>query len=237
MSEQFKDITSSEVARNVSRIKRINFALKENGSVSLGGWEDDGMLLYQMAQTTDESSWRGHTDYEKAVVYQLKSQVTEEKIRRATEPAEIAVDAKESAALRLGHEALRDGLFRLQLLEEKRQKLAIPLGVQAAFHFMHADISNAADRELYSREPPIAALVKKIRSDAPYRRIRYMLPIEPDEEMDMVSSVYGVVDFEPDQAIVERLGLDPESSVPPWWQELHRDMARIDMATEKLNKH
>ena len=229
-TQRIKKLPSIEVARNVARLKRANFALKENGSVGLGGWEDDGMIMYRMAEDVDPDQWQNDTDYEKVVIYQLKREITEDKVKDALQPPEIDQDSTMSLALRLGHEALIDGLLRLEVLEERRQRLSVPLGVRAAFHYMRGDINDSVGRELYSREPSVETHIKRINAKSRYRKLRYTLPVEPGGDMDMTSSVYSVVDVEPELSILKHLDLDPSSPAPPWWQELRRDFSRIDDA-------
>lgn len=139
-------------------------------------------------------------------------------------------------AQKLGHAALIDGLLRIHALEKRKQKLVMPIGVTAALCFMRGDIHSEIDRELHGRSPSVQHMVKRIEKATPPRSIRYMLPIFPDDEMAFTSSVYGLVDAEPEPAVYERIGLDGSSPERAWWQELHKDFARIDEAAGELSR-
>lgn len=75
--QEVQKLSSPEVASNVVKLRRVNFALKENRGVVKGGWEDDGILEYIIAKTTeDEAAWLHHPRYEDVVIYEMKPSIT-----------------------------------------------------------------------------------------------------------------------------------------------------------------
>jgi len=238
--ETITSVPTPEVARWGARIDRMNLAISNNHRISLGSFSDDGVIEWKLAEKALKGEeWQTGVSYEDAIIYELKPGISYNSVvGRAAEDSEPAEsyhrDKTGQMAYRVGRIAAREGLRRLGLWSEADNGgVAIPLGVVAALCFSRADIEEATDRKLFDRKDEIRLAVKALTEAVRPRGLKVRAQNKTNgQQVAMVPLYYQAPWLEQEQYAA--VGLDPENSLNAWWQELNRDLARIDEASGNL---
>lgn len=216
-----------------ARIDRMNYALQHNHKVTTGGWSNDGMLLWDLGERhLKGEDFRSHPYYEDAILYELKPELTYWSViefpGRQLEP-DVNRDKKGLAAEFVGRAALNDGLRRLSLWVPYAEETLtyVPAAAVAALCINRADINEPIDRKLFDRKEEIEIATDALLARVPVRHIEaYAMKPGGVREPISVPVYIHAPRFNPEQTA--RYGLDPDSSLNPWWQELNNDLAKID---------
>lgn len=228
-----ESIPSNEISRWTSRLNRVDFATQQNHSVIVGGWSDDGQTEYMLAKRAlSDPDWREDPMYEEVILYEVKSGINFGRLADVFLPAEDyaghdAVHTQERDVARI---ARIDGFKRIGLLvEDEKEEAGInaPVAALAALCVKRADINEPVDRKLFDRKPEIDMMVSGIEEATP---VRYLVDKTADED-PYRCSVYYATSYATD-GMLRKLG--STSRFGAWWDELGRDLDRIDEASDNL---
>jgi hypothetical protein len=234
-AEAITAVPSQDIGRWIARINLVNYALQQPHSVDLGdavGYTYQGLI--EDAKSGED--WQASADMEDLMVYELKPSIGFDKVvngpnRYANDPRycegkDISMDVQRTV--------LRSALGRLGLYETEEPH--VPIAATAALHYMRGNIKDPIDRSLYERSEEIdeaaAAIEMLAKARETIRQVQRPTSSGWVTE-DQVVSVYAVA-HRGNPAKAQELGLDPDSPVDPWWQELQRDLGRIDEASGNL---
>lgn len=230
--ETVKAVSTDEIARNLARLMRIDYAVDAQRLTD----RDEPQTAWMLAGPHQhvglyEQYWARPADrleaYDRLTIFCLEGRLSLKAIAGAVQatPAEhIDISAPpahaDQAAVRRGSEAIYaqacvEALGRVGLLTAGESGLAVPLGAQAALHYRRADIRQPVDRALYERAPEIDARAAQLSTAVP----------------PLVGTVEVTV------ANADRTALEQQQRVWPayasvetsdeWWQKLDYDLRRI----------
>lgn len=233
-------VPTEDIARWVARIDLINFALENNLTVHVGGMADDGIMYdYMVRQTEQGVDWRTLPAFESAIIYEMKPTIGYDKVVNGPnqymnhpqygEGKDVSMDITRAA--------LREGLGRIGLYSAEEPH--VPVDALAALHYIKGNIKDPIDRKLAERCDEIDEAALAIRSVVTARKTTRQVQRPTKDgwvKEYMEFPVYRMVPSNHDADKIRALGLDPDSGIEPWWQELNSDLARLDAAANGVKE-
>jgi len=234
--EAVKAVPTNEVARNLARLARIEYALDAQVLTD----RDEPQTAWVLAEPSQPTElfkqyWTRPADrereYDRLTIFCLEGRLSLKAIARAVQaaPAE-RVDIStppagaDQAAVRSGYEmiyaqACVEALGRVGVLTVSESGPTLPLGMRAALHYRRADIRQPIDRTLYERAPEIDMQTTRFIAAVPPRTgVVEVSAANPDrtgvEQQQLTWSAYAIA-----------------HTSAEWWQELAYDLGRIDEAS------
>ncbi len=226
---EIMNVPSQEIARWVARTNLVNYALRENHSITRGGsFSDDGQILYELAKNAVKGlDWKTDPKYEDVILYEMKRGINFATITSASEAY-----LQDSIEGKIGKTALREGLVRIKFLPETTdidKVISLPMTELTALSFLRANIEEFMDRLLFARKDVIREMSHNIQTAVKPRKVSYKSStIGNNEKIEVTRSVYNLLSYPIDSKILEKLELDPTGTLSPWWRELTNDLAKID---------
>lgn len=222
--EEILETPTIEIARNVAQIGIVNYALEQNMSVSLSEMAGDGVLIWDVAEyTKTNTNIGGSKSYESAIIYLLKAGVDFDLVNQAAEPGMPESVNDQTAKL-----LLREGLTRSRILPKRslniEQGIEVSSAKLAALSLLRADITKPLDRRLCDSGDEIFDIVEDIQSTVRPRMLHY----PKDDKNLFTKSAYKLLSHNQPVNILNLLDIDPSSEISPWWQELTKDLDRLD---------
>ena len=245
-------VPSIDVARWLARLDLIELALNENTQVCFGGsFSDDGIIGWSLAErAVAGQDWQHDKDYESVMIYELKRGLSYDAVQKATEPfleaSETSIPEQKADKIYkmsrlIGKTVLREGLDRMgffQIYTGPNEFSLLARPVAAALHYRRGDIHSPIDRKLFTRAGAIEMAEETISKAVKPRYMRYMSTDYKKQPIARIGSVYREIAWPAEtRELTEKLGLNPDAALSPWWQELQQDLARIDAFAASLNKH
>jgi hypothetical protein len=245
--EQVAEVSSPEVARQVARLQRVDFAVEENrqtdGRTSSDWGSEDGRIAYGMGEDLNSISERfAHKSYELSVLYGLQVYSPKQAMKYLTTKIlaqTLAGKRQVNDASELQTVLAYDGYERVGgvfiELSETAERVLPTVGAYAAVAYMRGNIKNPVDRAIYDRKEEIAKLVEEIEGQVPIRTFvneglmnipRKGLFKKPKTEPYRVEK--SVFNYSWRKNSIEY------GDVSWWWDELSTDLSAIDIAAEKL---
>lgn len=222
--EQVRNVPSVEIARNVARVARLDFALDENRQMdgrTRSDWgSEDGRLIVMMAdRNVSLDDLPADRSYDLGVLFALQTYEFKYALDRL--PKEIEKIQKNPVVdqVTVQRALTMDGYERVgDIFEGTRDRLIPRIGAYAARAYLRGNIKKELDRSLYERADEIDAALQTIETAAPIRTRTIYYHTDPVTTQEV--SVFR--DFEAHE--------DTEW----WWSELKTDQTAIDAAAEVI---
>lgn len=233
--EEVNQLSTPEIARNISRLGRVDFASAEfeqlDGRRAGDFGSEDSQIIDDLASRIDNSSERNEDPcYDLSVIYGLqrvapsdiKDKLLNPDLLRATKDRTVGREA----LLRL---LAYDGYTRVGDVFEQddgsSDDVQLTIGATAALAYMYSDIRNRLDRTLYDRYQEIEGAIGSIWQLVPPRAYEASIEHAGNKPIPVHISVYRNLSLKHSTAA---------ESVNPWWEELQSDLAAIDAAALRL---
>lgn len=237
-TESIANLPTSEIARNLARLQRAKFALKQAYTQP-----EAGEIAWKLAQPKGASDpylgtyWaqpeQRRVSYELLLIDSLKDALHLGIVKKAAatpyehidihHAPEPAQHIEERDLGRVIYDQARvEALGRLGLLTVRGSEVSVPLGALAALHYQRADIKSHTDCTLYERPDSIGAHADRLLSQVPKRTV----------EITVLAANETGTGMEPKQITTSVF-----SAVEPgteWWREVAYDLDRIDEAAKIL---
>ncbi len=248
-AEQIVEVPSVEIARQVARLRRVDFAAGENrqtdGRTGSDYGSEDGRIAYEMAKEIDDAEDRfEHGSYELGVLYGLQTYppihavghlATRRLVTLLTETSQLRDGWQGGEDLQAvmtydGYKKVGDVFVEPSDIAER---IVPTIGAYAAVAFMRGDIKKPIDRVIYDRRREIKGLVKTLDAEVPVRTLtRKSSSVMPKskfrpnpERFTITSSVFNSS---------WRKHQPAYGDTAWWWGELRTDLSAIDTAAEHL---